>query len=76
MDSAMTEAGPPKLKIEPVVKEELNIKDLQKIIGANKAEQRKTVSSTTSAVKEETKDLSLFSTFQSVLVRTFSSHYL
>lgn len=76
MDSAKAEAEPPKLKAEPVVKEELDIKDLQKITGANKADQRNKVSSTTSSTEEETKDLSLFSTFQSALVRTFTSHYL
>lgn len=76
MDSAETENGPPKLKTELVVKQELDVKDLQNIIGVNKAEQRKIVLSTTSAVKEETKDLSLFSTFQSALVRPFTSHCL
>jgi hypothetical protein len=76
MDSAKTEAEPPKLKTEPVVKEELDIKDLQRIIGANKAELRSKVSSTTSSTKEETKDLSLFSTFQSALVRLFTLHCL
>jgi hypothetical protein len=74
MDTAKTEAELPKLKTEPAIKEELDVKDFQNIIGANKAEQMNAVSSTTSAMKEETKDLSLFSTFQSVLVRTFSSH--
>jgi hypothetical protein len=72
MNAAKTEAEPLKLKTEPAIKEELDVKDLQNIIGANKAEQRKTFSSTTSAVKEETKDLSLFSTFQSALVRLFT----
>jgi hypothetical protein len=76
MASIQTEAEPPKLKTETAVKEELEIKDLQKIIVANKAEQRKTVSLTTSVEKEETKDLSLFSTFQSVLVRIFSANVL
>jgi hypothetical protein len=76
MDTAKTEAELPKLKTEPAIKEELDVKDIQNIIGANKAEQRDNISSTTSAAKEETKDLSLFSTFQSVLVRTFSSHFL
>jgi hypothetical protein len=72
MNSAILEAEP-KLKTEPAVKEELDIKDLQNIIVANTAEQSKAL--TTSAVTEETKDLSLLSIFQSILVRISSSNF-
>jgi hypothetical protein len=73
MNSAIVEAEP-KVKTEPAVKEELDIKDLQSTIVVNTAEQSKAL--TTSAITEETKDLSLLSTFQSILVRITSLNFL